>query len=124
MCVTCGNRGTFVNTEGRSQYARKAVTNQRRVFHDKAILCSLVELNGYKDAVKEYVLGIPAKEKQNIDVQCKQHWYPKFNKTVVHNTPLRTWVDNYYDTDVVSKNSPSLSKVAKAYKKGIFGFKK
>ena len=116
--------GTFVNTEGRSQFARKAVTNQRRVFHDKAIIGSIVELNGYKDAVKEYLLGIPSNSDQNIDVQWKHNWYPKFNRTVVQDTPLRTWVENYYETDVVTKNSPSLCKVSKAYKKGIFGLKK
>ena len=116
--------GTFVNTEGRSQFARKAVTNQRRVFHDKAILCSIVELNGYKDAAKEYLLGISPTTQKNVDVQWKHNWYPKFNKTVVQDTPLRTWVENYYGTDVVTKNSPSLCKVSKAYKKGIFGFKK
>jgi NADH dehydrogenase/NADH:ubiquinone oxidoreductase subunit G len=116
--------GTFVNTEGRSQFARKAVTNQRRVFHDKAILCSIVELNGYKDATKEYLLGIRPNTHKNIDVQWKNNWYPKFNRTIVQDTPLRTWVENYYGTDVVTKNSPSLCKVSKAYKKGIFGFKK
>ena len=60
----------------------------------------------------------------SVDVQFKKNWYPTYNKTVVHNTPLRTWVENYYTTDVVSKNSPSLVKVSKQYKKGIFGSKK
>ena len=43
---------------------------------------------------------------------------------MVENTPLRSWVDNYYTTDAVTKNSPSLVKVSNAYKKGIFGSKK
>jgi NADH dehydrogenase/NADH:ubiquinone oxidoreductase subunit G len=114
--------GTFSNTEGRSQFARKAVTNQRRVFHDKTIVSSLIELNGLKTAVKNYCLGIVPS--QNVDVAFKNHWYPKYNRTVVENTPLRSWVDNYYTTDAVTKNSPSLVKVSNAYKKGIFGSKK
>jgi hypothetical protein len=120
--LTAEMGGTFVNTEGRSQYARKAVTNQRRVFYDKAILSSMMELNGSKVAPKTYPLGMHSSS--GVDVQFKNHWYPMYNKTVVHNTPLRTWVENYYTTDVVSKNSPSLVKVSKQYKKGIFGSKK
>ncbi len=114
--------GTFVNTEGRSQYARKAVTNQRRVFHDKTIVSSFIELNGVKALSKTYPLsGIPSSA---VDVSFKHHWYPKYTKSYVHNTPLRTWVDNYYATDSVTKNSPSLLKVSKEFKKGIFGSKK
>ena len=114
--------GTYVNTEGRSQYARKAVTNQRRVFHDKTIISSFIELNGSKVVKKNYPLGMNVG--MGVDVQFKKNWYPTYNKTVVHNTPLRTWVENYYTTDAVSKNSPSLVKVSKQYKKGIFGSKK
>jgi len=114
--------GTYANTEGRSQYARKAVTNQRRVFHDKTILSSFIELNGVKVFPKNYSLGVVSHS--NVDIQLKNHWYPKYNKTYVENTPLRTWVDNYYTTDSVTKNSPSLVKVSKEYKKGIFGSKK
>jgi len=114
--------GTFANTEGRSQYARKAVTNQRRVFHDKTIVSSFVELNGVKVSAKNYSLGMISSS--NVDFQLKSHWYPKYNKTYVENTPLRTWVENYYTTDSVTKNSPSLVRVSKRYKKGIFGSKK
>jgi NADH dehydrogenase/NADH:ubiquinone oxidoreductase subunit G len=114
--------GTYVNTEGRSQYARKAVTNQRRVFHDKTIISSFIELNGSKVVKKNYPLGMNVG--MGVDVQFKKNWYPTYNKTVVHNTPFRTWVENYYTTDAVSKNSPSLVKVSKQYKKGIFGSKK
>jgi len=114
--------GTYVNTEGRAQYARKAVTNQRRVFHDKAIVNSVMQLNGCTALEKKYPLGIlPTAE---LNVKLKHFWFPKYRKTFVHNTPLRTWVDDFYRTDPVTKNSPSLAKVSKAYKKGIFGFKK
>jgi NADH dehydrogenase/NADH:ubiquinone oxidoreductase subunit G len=120
--LTAETGGTYVNTEGRSQYARKAVTNQRRVFHDKAILSSFIELNGSKIVSKNYPLGMTSTS--NVDIQFKKHWYPTYNRTVVSNTPLRTWVENYYTTDPVTKNSPSLVKVSKQYKKGIFGSKK
>jgi len=114
--------GTYANTEGRSQYARKAVTNNRRVFHDKTIVSSFIELNGVKVPPKNYPLGLVSFS--NLDIQLKNHWYPRYNKTYVENSPLRTWVDNYYTTDAVTKNSPSLVRVSKEYKKGIFGSKK
>jgi hypothetical protein len=92
------------------------------VFHDKTIISSFIELNGGKVNSTNYSLGMGVSN--SVDIQFKNKWYPTYSKTVVHNTPLRTWVENYYTTDAVTKNSPSLVKVAKQFKKGIFGSKK
>ncbi len=124
--------GTLMNTEGRTQKARKAATSVTNSYSESAVvrtLAAFAESNNSsiqsgsqwegKDSVhKGLVSSVPTMmdtiSDSSFDNTMKDCWYPKYERVKVQATPLRTWVDNYYLTDTVTDCSPSLVKASLA----------
>ena len=113
---------TYVNTEGRPQHARRAIPPPGEARDDWKILRALSEVMGhalpYDDlrGVRSRLCEVsPTFERIDEAPQKATYLGPKHKKGKVGaKTVLRTTIENFYQTDVISRASLAMAKATQA----------
>ncbi len=111
--------GIFVNTEGRSQYARKAIQPPGKAKENWRIIRALSEklgfipswldLNGLRSALLKEIILI-SKPGEIIEVPWEK---AQEERALVSKTPLSSYIDNYYLSNSICRASKTMGKLAK-----------
>ena len=112
--------GIFVNTEGRSQYARKAIQPPgnakenwkiiRALSEKLGLIPSWFDLNGLRSALFEEVPAL-SKPGEIIGVPWEK---TQKERKLVSKTLLSTYVKSYYLSNSICRASKTMAKLAKA----------
>lgn len=116
--------GVYVNTEGRSQYARKAVSPPGEAKEDWKIIADLLHRLGYK---KNYTSLADVRK----DLECesgefsenysfsKRHWDPAMGqKGTLAKESLVPVISNFYMTNIITKYSKTMVQCTEEILKG------
>lgn len=104
----------YVNTEGRSQYASKAVDPPGDAKEDWRIISELLkrmDFGEYEslDAVRKELVRENAEFTENRTFK-KRHWNPDMGeKGVLKSEALSPVIENFYMTNLISKNSKTMA---------------
>ena len=112
--------GIFVNTEGRSQYARRAIQPPgkakenwkiiRAISEKLGFIPSWLDLNGLRSALFEEVPTI-SKPGEIIEVPWEK---ARKERKLVSKTSLSSYIKNYYLSNSICRASKTMGKLAKA----------
>lgn len=115
----------YVNTEGRSQYAQKALDLPGEAKEDWTIFAELLQRLGYKKSYTsiEDVRKELNKENNEFSENCsfsKRHWNENMGiKGVLTNEALSPIITNFYMTNIISKYSKTMAQCTQEIINGV-----
>jgi len=106
--------GTYVNTEGRVQHAYRAIFPPGEAREDWAIIRACSEVLGHKlpfnsiEDVRRRLSDVSSAF-EHVDEIVSAEWEPVFEVASINDAPFKYPIENYYQTDPVSRASRTMA---------------
>jgi NADH-quinone oxidoreductase subunit G len=106
---------TFVNTEGRVQRTVKAVANIGEAKNDLEIVLEISQELGFQISKEEFYEDMYEKfpHLQDLTKIHKEDQLINYDKSKLENAEFSNLIDNFYMTNVISRNSKTMSEASK-----------